>query len=149
MTKVAKLTKEHEGPEKLLSFLQATGKSGAFEDMLWLAQSKQHLQRAVRKVKRGTRALQEIRKYQKSTDLLLRKAPFQRLVRELTHNIQPDYRWQMSALMALQEATECYLVSKFEDAQTAAIHGKRITIMPKDMQLALRLAASGTGQQPV
>ncbi|BDA46291.1 Histone H3 [Coccomyxa sp. Obi] len=107
------------------------------------------LRRAMRKVKRGTRALQEIRKYQKSTELLLRKAPFQRLVRELTHQIQPDFRWQMAALMALQEATECYLVSKFEDAQSAAIHGKRITIMPKDIQLALRLAASGTGQHPL
>ncbi|EIE24043.1 histone-fold-containing protein [Coccomyxa subellipsoidea C-169] len=85
----------------------------------------------------------EIRKYQKTTELLLRKAPFQRLVRELTHSMMPDARWQLSALLALQEATESYLVSKFEDAQTAAIHGKRVTIMPKDMQLALRLAASG------
>ena len=71
----------------------------------------------------------EIRKYQKSAELLLRKAPFQRLVRELTHSIMPEARWQLSALLALQEATESYLVSKFEDAQTAAIHGKRVTIM--------------------
>lgn len=71
----------------------------------------------------------EIRRYQKTTDLLLRKAPFQRLVRELTYAIMPDARWQLSALLALQEAAESYLISKLEDAQNAAIHAKRITIM--------------------
>eukprot|EP00873_Tetraselmis_striata_P022490 jgi/Tetstr1/442754/TSEL_030842.t1 len=90
--------------------------------------------------RRGTVALREIRKYQKSTDLLVRKAPFQRLVREITQNMfSTEMRWQLSAVMAMQEASEAYLVGLFEDTQLAAIHAKRVTIMPKDMQLARRL----------
>ncbi|KAJ6628717.1 histone-fold-containing protein [Mycena sp. CBHHK59/15] len=97
----------------------------------------------------GTVALREIRKYQKSTDLLLRKLPFARLVREIASemttdmndNYMPgaDLRWQSSALMALQEATEAYLVHLFEDANLCAIHAKRVTIMQRDIQLARRI----------
>lgn len=87
----------------------------------------------------GTVALREIRKYQKSTDLLLRKLPFQRLVREIASEVKSDLRFQSSAIMALQEATEAYLVSLFEDTNLCAIHAKRVTIMPKDIQLAKRL----------
>ena len=87
----------------------------------------------------GTVALREIRHYQKSTELLIRKLPFQRLVRELSAFIKSDLRFQGSALLALQEASEAYLVGLFEDTNLAAIHAKRVTIQPKDIQLARRI----------
>ena len=87
----------------------------------------------------GTVALREIRKYQKTTDLLIKKAPFQRLVREVTQDFKSDLRFQSSAIMALQEASEAYLVGLFEDTNLCAIHAKRVTIMPEDMQLARRI----------
>jgi histone H3 len=96
----------------------------------------------------GTVALREIRRYQKSTELLIRKLPFQRLVREIAqdyrslhcpnHPIQGLY-FQSLAVLALQEASEAYLVSLFEDTNLCAIHAKRVTIMPKDIQLARRI----------
>ena len=87
----------------------------------------------------GTRALREIRKYQKSTDLLIRKLPFQRLVREIAEDYKTDIRFKSLALLALQEASEAYLVGLFEDTNLCAIHAKRVTIMPKDIQLARRI----------
>jgi histone H3 len=87
----------------------------------------------------GTVALREIRRYQKSVELLIRKFPFQRLVREIARDIRGDLRIQSSAIMAIQEATEAYLVSLFEDSNLAAIHAKRVTIQPKDLALARRL----------
>jgi histone H3 len=83
----------------------------------------------------GTVALREIRKYQKSTELLIHKAPFQCLVREITQVHKADLRFQSSALGASQEASETYLVGLFEDSNLCAIHAKRVTIMPKDIQL--------------
>uniref|UniRef100_A0A8C9PZC5 Core Histone H2A/H2B/H3 domain-containing protein n=1 Tax=Spermophilus dauricus TaxID=99837 RepID=A0A8C9PZC5_SPEDA len=83
----------------------------------------------------GTVALREIRRYQKSTELLIRKLPFQRLVREIAQDFKTDLRFQSSAVMALQEACEAYLVGLFEDTNLCAIHAKRVTIMPKDIQL--------------
>ncbi|XP_037547720.1 histone H3-like centromeric protein A [Nematolebias whitei] len=88
----------------------------------------------------GTRALMEIRKYQKSTDLLIRKAPFGRLVREVCHQFTfKEYRWQVYALLALQEAAETFLVMLFSDANLCAIHAKRVTLFPRDIQLARRI----------
>ena len=87
----------------------------------------------------GTVALREIRKYQKSTELLLRKLPFQRLVRELAQNFKTDLRFQSSAILVLQESAEAYLVGLFEDTCLCAIHARRVTIMPKDIQLARRI----------
>ena len=87
----------------------------------------------------GTVALREIRKYQKSTELLIRKVPFQRLVREIAQDFKTDLRFQSSAVLALQEAAEAYLVGLFEDTNLAAIHARRVTIMPKDIQLARRI----------
>ena len=84
-------------------------------------------------------ALREIRKYQKSTELLIRRAPFWRLCREIIQEYKSDLRVQMAAIVALQEATEAYIVSVFEDANLCAIHGKRVTVMPKDVQLARRI----------
>ncbi|XP_035852282.1 histone H3-like centromeric protein CSE4 [Sander lucioperca] len=87
----------------------------------------------------GTVALREIRRYQKSTELLIRKLPFQRLVREIAQDFKTDLRFQSSAVMALQESSEAYLVGLFEDTNLCAIHAKRVTIMPKDIQLARRI----------
>nr|UXY87288.1 histone H3 [Cryptomonas sp.] len=87
----------------------------------------------------GTVALREIRKLQKSTELLIRKLPFQRLVRELAQDFRNDLRFQSSAVLALQEAAEAYLVTLFEDTNLCAIHAKRVTIMPKDIHLARRI----------
>ncbi|XP_068082978.1 histone H3.3A-like [Anabrus simplex] len=110
----------------------------------------------------GTVALREIRRYQKSTELLIRKLPFQRLVREIaqdfktffffargftraplrarpTRPVKTVLRFQSAAIGALQEATEAYLVGLFEDSNLCAIHAKRVTIMPKDIQLARRI----------
>ena len=87
----------------------------------------------------GTVALREIRKYQKSTELLIRRLPFQRLVREIAAEFKNDLRFQSTAILALQEASEAYLVSLFEDTNLCAIHAKRVTIMPKDIQLARRI----------
>ncbi|KAK2144525.1 hypothetical protein NP493_4193g00000 [Ridgeia piscesae] len=93
----------------------------------------------VRTIRPGTVALREIRRYQKSTELLIRKLPFQRLVREIAQDFKTDLRFQSSAVMALQEASEAYLVGLFEDTNLCAIHAKRVTIMPKDIQLARRI----------
>ena len=106
----------------------------------------------------GTVALREIRRYQKSTELLIRKLPFQRLVREiaanhnvcidpltylfrclLTLHLQNELRFQGKAVLALQDASEAYLISLFEDGQAAAIHAKRITVQVKDVALAMKL----------
>ena len=99
----------------------------------------------------GTVALREIRRYQKSTELLIRKLPFQRLVRELNpffaHGEQ--YRMQASAVLALHAAAEAYLVGLFEDANLCAIPAKRVTIMPKDMQLARRVRGNALREFPV
>jgi len=87
----------------------------------------------------GTVALREIRRYQKSTDLLIRKLPFQRLVRELTQDVRGDLRFQSTSLLAAHEASEAYIVGLFEDTNLCAIHAKRVTIMPKDIQLSRRI----------
>ena len=92
-----------------------------------------------RRYRPGTVALREIRKYQKSTELLIRKLPFQRLVREIAQDFKTDLRFRDDALLALQEASEAYVVSLFEDTNLEAIHTKRVTIMPKDIQLARRI----------
>ena len=92
-----------------------------------------------RRYRPGTFALREIRRYQKSTELLIRKMPFQRLVREIAQNMKKDFRFQTSTILALQEASEAYLVGLFEDTHLCAIHAKRVTIMPNDMQLARRI----------
>ncbi len=94
----------------------------------------------------GTVALREIRRYQKSSELLIRRLPFQRLVREIMQEltdsssfVHQDKRFQASALLALQEASEAYLVGLFEDTNLCAIHARRVTIQPKDLNLARRI----------
>merc|ERR1719228_2816955 len=91
----------------------------------------------------GQLALKEIRRFQHSTENLIRRMPFQRLVREIANELKSQnidgLRFQSSALEALQQAAESYIVGLFEDTNLCAIHGKRVTIMPKDIQLALRI----------
>ena len=84
----------------------------------------------------GTAALKDIHHFQKTTALLIRKLPFQRLVREITQDYKTDLWFQSAAVLCLQEAAEAYLVGLFEDTNLCAIHAKRVTIMPKDIQLA-------------
>jgi len=100
--------------------------------------------------KPGTIALREIRRYQHSTDLLILKLPFTRLVREIALDVLPysvgrDLRWQSQAIQALQEASEAFLVHLFEDTNLCAIHAKRVTIMQKDIQLARRIRGAWGG----
>nr|XP_054754691.1 uncharacterized protein LOC129260752 [Lytechinus pictus] len=100
-----------------------------------------------RRFRPGTRALMEIRKYQKTTHLLLRKLPFARVVKEICQILNPssELRWQAAGIMALQEAAEAFLVHLFEDSNLCAIHAKRVTVMPKDMQLARRIRGRTDG----
>lgn len=92
-----------------------------------------------RKYRPGMAALREIRKYQKSTDLIIARLPFQRLVRELVQNLNNKLRCESTAILALQEATEAYIVGFFEDMNLCAFHAKRVTIMPQDLKLARRI----------
>ena len=87
----------------------------------------------------GTAALKDIRHFQKTTALLIHRLPFQRLVREIAQGYKTDLRFQSAAVLCLQEAAEAYLVGLFEDTNLCAIHAKRVTIMPKDIQLARRI----------
>ena len=96
--------------------------------------------RKKRRYRPGTLALREIRRYQKSTELLIRKLPFARLVREVTYAaFKEDYRFQSTALLALQEGAEDFLVRMFEQVNLIAIHGKRQTVQVKDIMLWRRL----------
>nr|ACX30893.1 CENH3 [Oryza australiensis]ACX30902.1 CENH3 [Oryza australiensis] len=97
-------------------------------------------QRKPHRFRPGTVALREIRKFQKTTELLIPFAPFSRLVREITDFYSKDVsRWTLEALLALQEAAEYHLVDLFEVSNLCAIHAKRVTIMQKDIQLARRI----------
>ena len=96
-------------------------------------------ERKARRYRPGTVALREIRRYQKTSELLIRWMPFQRLVREITQVHNPYLQFQSGAILALQESAEAYLVGLLEDTNLCAIHTKRVTIMPKDMQLAWQI----------
>ena len=96
-------------------------------------------ERKPRRVRPGTAALREIRKYQKTTELLIRRLPFHRLCREIAQDFKTDLRFQSSALDALQEGAEDYLVHLFEDCVLLAVHRNRITINARDLQLARRI----------
>jgi histone H3 len=97
----------------------------------------------------GTVALREIRKYQKSTELLIRKLPFQRLVREIAQERATDLRFQSIAILALQEAAEAYLVGLFEDTNLCAIHARRVTISASLCAAAARLQAAAARSHAV
>ena len=124
-------------------------------DMAWLKAHKPLLGRAKPPRKRGaaqsaapkklhryrpgTVALREICRYQKSTELLIRRLPFQRLVWEIAQDFKGRLNFASGAILALQEAAEAYLIGLFKDTNLCAIHAKCITIMPKDIQLARRI----------
>ncbi|XP_033121216.1 histone H3-like centromeric protein cnp1 [Anneissia japonica] len=109
-------------------------------------QSPQKKPKKARRFRPGTRALLEIRKYQKTTNLLLRKLPFARVVREIASMFgHDDLRWQANAILAIQEAAEAVLVHIFEDANLCALHAKRVTVMPRDIQLARRIRGRQEG----
>ena len=103
--------------------------------------------RRARRYRPGTVALREIRRYQKSSELLIRKIPFQRLVREIVHNLYPDenIRFQSTALLALQEASEDFLVRMFTQVNDLTIHGKRVTIKAKDIHIWGRITGTDVG----
>ena len=147
---IAKLRKQVDTKDKKSSFSartkqtarKSTGGKAPRKQLATMAAVHTAARGGVKKPHRfrpGTVALREIRRYQKSTDLLIRKQPFQRLVREVAQDFQSDLRFQSHAIMALQEASEAYLVSLFEDTNLCAIHAKRVTIFPKDIQLARRI----------
>ena len=92
-----------------------------------------------RKTQRGMQALKEIQKYQKGSDLLIRRVPLQRLVKEIVQKQWESLKLQSLAVLALQEASEAFLVGLMEQANLCAIHAKRVTIMPQDIQLACRI----------
>ncbi len=103
---------------------------------------------AVRKPHRwrpGTVAAREIRKFQKTTDLFIRKAPFQHLVQEIIQDMsrKSDLQMQSTALLALQEAVEYFMVDVFNNTNLCVLHGKRKTIMVKDLVLACCIQGIG------
>lgn len=100
-----------------------------------------------RRFRPGTKALREIKQYQKGTGLLIRKLPFQRLVKEIAEEYRSDLRFQSKALEAFQIATEAYIIGLFEDANLCCIHAGRVTVMSKDLALAHRLR--GDTQRPL
>ena len=101
-----------------------------------------------RRFRPGTVALREIHQYQKSTELLIRRAPFQQVVYEIMRSIRNDLRIQAAAIRGLQEAAEAYLVGLLKDSNLCAIHAKRVTIMPRDVQLARRIHGERTWRFP-
>ncbi len=88
--------------------------------------------------RRGTVVLKEIRRLQKSTDLLIPKESFQKLVREVAYELDCDLKFQSTAILALQESVEAYIIELLEDTNLYAVHAKRVTIMPRDLYLARR-----------
>ena len=121
--------------EWLASHPAVAGSGKAPRTQIYAGQKK----RRPRRYRPGTVALREIRRYQRSSELLIRQMPFQRLVREIAQTHNPYLRFQSGAILALQESVEAYLVGLLEDSNLCAIHAKRVTIMPKDMQLARRI----------
>ena len=95
--------------------------------------------RPVARFRPGSTALVEIRRFPASDGLLVRKRPFQRIVQGIAGQVSTGIRFGASAILALQEAAEAYLVGLFEDSWLCAVHGKRVTVMVKDMQLARRI----------
>lgn len=97
-----------------------------------------------RRYRPGTKALREIRKFQRSSDLLIKRLPFQRLVREVAGEVRTDLRFQSVAVEVLQHAVEDYMVHLFEDCVKCAVHAKRVTVTPKDLKLAMRIRGHHT-----
>ncbi len=101
-----------------------------------------------RRYRPGTVALREIRKYQKTSDLLIQKLPFQRVVREIAQDFSTNIRFKGAALEALQTAGETYIVDLFECGNLCAIHSKRVTVQKRDLALANRIRGDHWGVRP-
>lgn len=130
---------------KSVEFMQKARAIQAVQDAVAVATAAKTVKKAKNpnRYRAGEVALKEIRKYRQSSELLIRKRPFQRLVRQIVEEAKrQEFRFQSTAMLALQEAAEAYIVRLFEDAGCCAIHARRITVMPKDMQLALRMRGS-------
>lgn len=93
------------------------------------------------KFKPGSIALREIRKYQKSSNLLIKKRPFQRFLRQLV-TFDSQIRFQSAALVIFQEASENFLTGLLEDAYRCAVHAKRVTLLPRDVVLIYKIKYS-------
>jgi histone H3 len=119
--------------------LKATGGKAPRKKLAEKAARMVNQSKKTRRWRPGTVALREIRRYQNSTELLIRRAPFQRLIREISQKFKSDLRFQAASLSVLQEAAEAYLVGLFEDTNLCCIHAKRVTIFPRDIQLARRI----------
>eukprot|EP00477_Mikrocytos_mackini_P000003 GAHX01000003.1.p1 GENE.GAHX01000003.1~~GAHX01000003.1.p1 ORF type:complete len:140 (-),score=20.46 GAHX01000003.1:34-453(-) len=94
--------------------------------------------------KPGTVALREVRRYQKTTECLTRKLPFQRLVRDCAHMFKSELRFQKVALECLQTAMELWVSTVLDDAQCYCIHAKRVTLQAKDIDLAIKIIGRHT-----
>ena len=96
-----------------------------------------------RRKKPGEGALKEIRKMQNSSDLLISKFRMSQVIREITRSVTPahctDFRFTSAAIAALHVAAEDHAVRTFEMSNLAAIHAKRVTIQPKDMQFVRKI----------
>ena len=126
------------------NFKKGQGRQGAHKKGGDLVRGPQCATKRKHRYRPGTLALREIRHYQKKTNLLIRRAPFARLVKEIAQDCMQEMRFRSSAIGALQEAAEAYLVGLFEDTNLCAIHAKQITIMPRDIQLARRIRGERT-----
>lgn len=107
--------------------------------------AKPQQQRKKRRTRAGTAALRQIRHYQKNTQLLIPKLPFQRLVREIAQDYRDDLRFQRNALDALQEGAEAFLTEHLQGANEVALHAHRVTVFPGDLRLSNRLRNVGQG----
>ena len=135
-----KLPGSCKAPRKQLKPKAQKKKKGKAQGSRKTLPASQQGMRKPRRYRLGTVALREIRWYQKSMELLIRKLPFQRLVREIAQDLgKMSIHFQSGAIIALQEASEAYLMGLLEDSNLCAIHAKRVTIMPKDIQLACRI----------
>jgi histone H3 len=120
----SKSTTRQLGQKKAKKAASGSGSSGMKKSFRW---------------RPGTVALREVRRLQKSTDLLVAKAPFSRLVREIAESHKAGLRFQSTAVAAIQEATEAFVVSLLSDANLTALHANRVTALPRDLQLVRRL----------
>ena len=148
-TKVSRGGKQPPIAQKEPRFPPGTGPSYGGDRGMKVAQAAKAMAQVKKphRYRPGTVALREIRRYQKSTELLIRKLPFQRLVREICQDLtlKRDFRWTPQSILALQEAAEAHLVGTFEDANLCAIHAKRVTVQTKDIRLARRIRGEATG----
>ena len=132
-------TKQNQPEKKRQTARKSTGGSAPRKQLATKTKIRIKKEKKKNRVKAPAVALREIRRYQKSTELIIRKLPLQRLVREIANDFKIDIMFQSAAINAIHEAAEAYLVGIFEDTNLCCIHAKRVTIMPKDIQLARRI----------